>query len=49
MESTESKIKGGLNSKGTNEEQNLINERLENSLSLRKRKINEILSKKKRI
>ena len=47
MESTESKIKGGLNSKGTNEEQNLINERLENSLSLRKRKINEILSKKR--
>ena len=46
MESTESKNKEILNIK-ENEEKNLINERLENSLSLRKRKINEILSKKR--
>ena len=47
MESIESKTKGSLNFKGTDEEKNLNNERLENSLSLRKRKINEILSKKR--
>ena len=47
MERAEKKIKGGLNNKEINEEINLSKERLEYNLSLRKRKINEILSKKR--
>ena len=48
MESISSKIKKqSLASKEENEEKNMANERWENGLSLRKRKINEILSKKR--
>ena len=47
MESKESGIKENLIYKEGFEEKNLVNQRLENSLSLRKRKINDILSKKR--
>ena len=48
MEKIESKHnKDSLIFKESDETKNLINQRLENSLSLRKRKINEILSKKR--
>ena len=48
MESISSKIKKeSFMSKEENEEKNFTNERWENGLTLRKRKINEILSKKR--
>lgn len=47
MENKESAEKENLMLKEGSEQQHLANQRLENSLSLRKRKINEILSKKR--